>query len=147
MRTLAVDLGGKRVGLAMSDDGGRFATPYDVLEVRSPEHAAELIRSIVHREQVRRLAIGVPLNMDGSAGAAARAAVDWGRRLGASTGQPVVFLDERLSSFDAEQLLLERRKSGEKLTRGQRKKQLDAQAAAGFLQAFLDGRLQPLNLE
>jgi RNase H-fold protein (predicted Holliday junction resolvase) len=52
-----------------------------------------------------------------------------------------VFVDERLSSFAAEQSLIDRKRGGEKITRKQKKQQLDALAAAGFLQAFLDGKL------
>jgi RNase H-fold protein (predicted Holliday junction resolvase) len=59
--------------------------------------------------------------------------------------RPVLFVDERLSSFAAEQTLLDRKKAGEKLTRQKKKRQLDAVAAASFLQQFLDGRLPPLD--
>jgi RNase H-fold protein (predicted Holliday junction resolvase) len=52
-------------------------------------------------------------------------------------------VDERLSSFDAEQGLIDRKRGGEKITRKRKKEQLDALAAAGFLQAFLDGKLPP----
>ena len=62
-------------------------------------------------------------------------------------GKPVVFVDERLSSFAAEQRLVDRKRGGEKITRGGKKKQLDALAAAGFLQEFLDGRLPPINVQ
>jgi RNase H-fold protein (predicted Holliday junction resolvase) len=55
-------------------------------------------------------------------------------------------VDERLSSFDAEQQLIDRKRGGEKLTRKRKKQQLDALAAASFLQAFLDGKLEPLKI-
>jgi RNase H-fold protein (predicted Holliday junction resolvase) len=55
-----------------------------------------------------------------------------------------VFVDERLSSFAAEQDLIDRKRGGEKITRKGKKERLDALAAAGFLQAFLDGKLPPL---
>jgi RNase H-fold protein (predicted Holliday junction resolvase) len=71
--------------------------------------------------------------------------VRWGNALAAATGKPVVFVDERLSSFTAEQQLIDRKRGGERLTRGGKKQRLDALAAAGFLQEFLDGRLQPLD--
>jgi len=76
-----------------------------------------------------------------SAGRFARSAAAWGEALGGRAGLPVVFVDERLSSFDAEQAIIERKRGGEKITRKRKKEQLDALAAAGFLQAFLDGRL------
>lgn len=141
MRTLGIDLGQKRTGLALSDEGGRFATPHDVLEGDPIEGIVELAR----REGVERLVVGLPLNMDGTAGGGATQAIACGRELAARTGLPVVFVDERLSSFDAEQRLNDRKRAGERMTRQKKKGQLDALAAAGFLQEFLDGRLPPLD--
>ena len=146
MRTLAVDLGTRRVGLALSDEGGRFATPYEVVEVTSPEMAATKILDVIEREGVTRLVVGLPLNMDDSIGPAARQAVAWGDDLARRAQKPVVYVDERLSSFAAEQDLNDRKRGGEKLTRKRRKEQLDALAAAGFLQAFLDGKLPPVDI-
>lgn len=145
MRTLAIDLGTRRVGLALSDEGGRFVNPYDVLEVTSPAHALDLVRQVVARESARRLLLGVPLNMDGSTGPAARTAMRWGAELAKSSGVPIVFVDERLSSFQAEQQLADRKRAGEKLTRKRKKEQLDALVAANLLQQFLDGALPPLD--
>ena len=139
MRTLAIDLGTRRVGLALSDEGGRFATPYEVLTVNSPAHAIDLVARVVEKEGVERLVVGLPLNMDDTIGPAARSAVRWGRELAQRSGKRVVFIDERLSSFAAEQQLVDRKRAGEKLTRQRKKQQLDALAAAAFLQAFLDG--------
>ena len=146
MRTLAIDFGARRIGLALSDAGGRFATPYDVLTVGAPERAVDPILKVIEKEGVERLVVGLPLNMDGSAGPAARKAVEWARALAERAGRPVVFVDERLSSFDAEQQLIERKRAGEKLTRRRKKEQLDAIAAAGFLQEYLDGRPAPQEL-
>lgn len=128
----------------MSDQGARFATPMDVLQVRSHDHALELILPIVRAEHVQRLVVGLPLNMDDTIGPAATTAIAWGRQLSERAGVPVVFVDERLSSFDAESQLRARKSAGEKLTRARKKQQLDALAAAAFLQAFLDGKLQQL---
>lgn len=141
MRTLAIDLGEKRVGLAMSDEGGRFATPLEVLTVSSAEGALEPVRALIVKEGVQRVVVGLPLNMDGTLGPQARRATAWGKRLGEGLAAKIVFVDERLSSFAAEQQLNARRRSGEKLTRGRKKAQRDALAAAIFLQAYLDGEL------
>ena len=142
MRTLAIDFGTRRVGLAMSDEGGQFATPLDVLEITSPQQATEQILSIVQRESVKRLVVGLPLNMDDSMGSGLRGQRLCGRNsLASKADLPLIFVDERLSSFDAEQRLIERKRGGEKITRRQKKERLDALAAAGFLQAFLDGKL------
>ena len=142
MRTLAIDLGTRRVGIALSDEGAKFATPLDVLQVSSPDQAIDQIASIIEKEAVQRIVIGLPLNMDDSVGPAARSTIAWGKNLAARTNLPVIFVDERLSSFDAEQSLVERKRGGEKITRKQKKERLDALAAAGFLQAFLDGKLK-----
>jgi putative Holliday junction resolvase len=141
MRTLAVDLGTRRVGLALSDEGGRLATPYEVVNVTSPEQARDAILRVIEKEGVERVVVGLPLNMDDSVGPQARNAIEWGRAVESRSGKPVIFVDERLSSFDAEQQLIDRKRGGEKITRQRKKEQLDAIAAASFLQAFLDGKL------
>ena len=146
MRTLAIDLGTRRIGLALSDEGGKWATPLEVMTVNDPPLAIPRLLPLIQREGVRRLVVGLPLNMDDSIGPAARQAAAWGRRLSARSGKPVVFVDERLSSFDAEQQLNERKRHGEKLTRRRRKQQQDALAAASFLQSFLDGKIPPIDL-
>jgi len=146
MRTLGIDLGTRRVGLAMSDEGAKFATPLDVLEVTSPDQAMGRVLEIVRREGVERIVLGLPLNMDDSLGPAAKRTIQWGRKLSADSGKTLVFVDERLSSFEAEQGIIDRKRAGEKITRKRKKAQLDALAAAGFLQAFLDGKLPPVNV-
>jgi putative Holliday junction resolvase len=147
MRTLAIDPGARRVGLALSDAAGCLATPYDVLQVSSPAQAISLILKVIAKEGVERLVLGIPLNMDGSAGPAAKAAAQFGRDLSRQSAKPLVLIDERLSSFAAEQDLIDRRRAGEKITRKQKKSRLDALAATFFLQAFLDGKLPNLNDE
>jgi len=144
MRTLAIDLGARRVGLALSDEGAKFATPIEVVSVTSPDQALAPILNLIRKESVQRLVVGLPLNMDDSVGDAARKTVAWARRLSSESGLPIVFVDERLSSFEAEQNLIDRKRSGEKITRRGKKERLDALAAAAFLQAFLDGKLPPI---
>jgi putative Holliday junction resolvase len=141
MRTLAIDLGNRRVGLALSDEGARFATPYDVLHVNSPDDALAPILKLIEKEDIKRVVIGLPLNMDDSVGPAAKAAMKWGQDLALRSRVDIVFVDERLSSFAAEQRLIDRKRGGAKMTRGQKKQMLDAHAAAGFLQEYLDGKL------
>jgi putative Holliday junction resolvase len=143
MRTLAVDLGTRRVGLALSDEGGKFANAYDVVNVTTPEQAREAVLAVMSRESVERVVVGLPLNMDDTVGPQARKTVEWGRELAARSGKPVVYVDERLSSFDAEQQIVDRKRGGEHITRRKKKEQLDAIAAQSFLQAFLDGKLNP----
>ena len=145
MRTLAIDLGTRRVGLAMSDEGGKYATPLEVLQITAPQQATAAILALIKREGVQRIVLGFPINMDDSIGPQAAQAAEWGRDLAEKSGIPLILVDERLSSFEAEQQLSQRRRGGEKLTHKRKKAQLDAIAAASFLQAFLDGKLPPID--
>lgn len=142
MRTLAIDFGKKRIGLAISDAGGKLASPVEVVAVTSAENAIQRILEIVEREGVRRIVVGLPLNMDGTAGPSSKAAKEFGAVIAARSGRGVIFVDERLSSFEAEQTIAGRRREGEKITRKSKKRKLDAIAAAGFLQEFLDGKIR-----
>jgi putative Holliday junction resolvase len=136
MRTLGIDFGQRRIGLAISDESGRLASPFQVLEIRTPESAITDIVKISRDESIERLVVGLPLNMDDTVGPAAKNVIEWGKRLAGESRLPVVFVDERLSSFAADQLLRQT-----DLTRKGKKKRQDALAAADFLQGFLDGRL------
>ena len=147
MRTLAIDFGTRRVGLALSDASGKLASPLEVLQITAPEQALAAVLDVIRREGVERIVLGLPLNMDDSVGPAARSTIDWGRALADKAALPLVFIDERLSSFEAEQELVTRKQAGEKITRKQKKKRLDALAAAGFLQGFLDGKLPAINVD
>jgi putative Holliday junction resolvase len=151
MRTLAIDLGSRRIGLALSDFGGALATPHDVLFVTDPIQAIAPLLNLIEKEDIKRIVVGLPLNMDGSPSPAAHAAVKWARTLetcaiAKSHNVQLIFVDERLSSFDADQQLAQRRQAGENLTHKKKKQQQDAIAAAGFLQAFLDGKLPAIDL-
>jgi putative Holliday junction resolvase len=152
MRTLSIDLGTKRIGLALSDEGGRWATPHEVLFFTDPNQAIDPILKLIKTEDVKRIVIGLPINMDGTHGPATTKTIEWATGLAASAASAsitiqIFFIDERLSSFAAEQQLTERKKAGEKLTHKRKKQQLDAIAAAGFLQAFLDGKIQPIEIK
>ena len=146
MRHLAIDYGTRRVGLALSDAGGTWVTALEVVEVTAMEQAVDAVAVVAEREGVERLVVGYPLNMDGTPGAQARLTRRFGEALAAKTGLPMVYVDERLSSFDAEQQLAGRRRQGEKLTRKRKKQQRDAVAAATFLRGLLDGELTPLDV-
>jgi putative holliday junction resolvase len=140
MRYLAIDLGQQRTGLAISDAGGTLAAPLEVLACPSRQELSRQIATIVRRESPDALVIGLPLNMDGALGPAAREAIAFGQSLSQSLNNlPVHFVDERLSSFAADQRLADQRRGGRKITRKQKKQRQDAHAAAEFLQRFLDG--------
>ncbi len=133
MRYLAVDYGRKRTGLAVCDEGETMASPLAVVE--GTAGLIERIKQTLTREKVDAIVIGLPLNMDGTEGPQAAEVRTFGRLLQKKLCISVEFFDERLSSFDAEDKL-----GAMELTRGKKKKRLDAIAAAAFLQAFLDSR-------
>jgi len=131
MRYLCIDYGQKRTGLALCDGGEVIASPLVVLS-----SGANLIREIagvIEREDIGAVLMGLPLNMDGTEGPIVKTVRKFADELGEHIAVPIGFHDERLSSFDAEKKL-----AGLELTRGKKKKHLDAVAAASILQSFLD---------
>lgn len=129
---MAVDWGRVRVGVALSDPMRMFASPYDTLDARSRDRLLESIASIIEREEVGLVVVGLPYNMDGSEGTSAEEA----RKLAGQIhdlGVAVDTLDERLTSFEAEQKL---REIGRKPSRD--KGRVDRAAAAILLQEYLN---------
>ncbi len=146
MRTMAVDYGRKRIGIAISDAGGKWATP---LEVLAADGSAVLsIAAIVAKEAVQRLIIGLPYNMDDTEGPMAKEVRLFAGTIASKVSAEVAieFADERLSSYEAEQQLKSRKQAGEGLTRKRKKEQLDAVAAAVLLQKVLDGEIRGVPL-
>lgn len=130
MLVLCVDLGDRRTGLAIGDDGMRIASPLDVIEIPITR-VEELIRVISTRaraEGVGRIVVGLPINMDGTEGPMAIKARAFGRSLEQAAGVPVAMQDERLTTAEAD---WEMAQSG--MTRGQKKARRDALAAAAIL--------------
>ena len=134
MRYLAIDLGGKRTGLAVGDDLTLIATPIEVLEIPPGPRLVEAIRAAIREHGPDELVLGLPLNMDGTSGPAAEGARAFAAELAAATGLEVRLHDERLSSAAAEADLAGR------FTRKGRKRRLDAVAAARILESFLSAR-------
>ena len=132
MRYLGIDYGQKRTGLAICDAGEMIASPLKVLTVAQSELIAG-IADIINREKVEAIVLGLPLNMDGTAGHQVRRVQKFAAQMKEYIDIPIHFQDERLSSFDAEGKL-----AGTELTRKKKKKRLDAVAAASILQSFLD---------
>lgn len=136
MRALGIDPGSKRIGLALSDRSGTVASPFTVLvRSRSRRHDDAEIARIVLEEDVEVVVVGLPLNMDGSSGAAAKAAVAEARRLATVVGVPVELHDERRTTVSADRSMLE---AG--LNAVERRKRVDKVAAAIMLQSWLDSR-------
>lgn len=128
-----LDLGTKTIGLAMSDLSRRFATPRPVLKrVKFTQDAAVLL-AFAEKEKVAAFIIGLPINMDGSAGPRAQATRAFVRTMGEKTALPFIFWDERLSTVAAERVLLEM-----DVSRAKRAERIDLAAASFILQGALD---------
>ena len=135
MRVLGIDPGARRVGLALSDDEGRIASPHATLQVTSVGAVAAAIARAAAELQVERLVMGLPLRLDGSEGEAARRVRALAAQLGERCALPIVLWDERLSTRAAERAL---REGG---VRGPRQRALvDQVAAALLLQSYLDAQ-------
>jgi len=131
MRYLAIDYGTKRTGLAICDPDETIVSPLDVIEGHHDLTAK--IADIVTKEGVGAIVLGLPLNMDDSAGAQAKLAFQFAEQLEKELVIPVYFQDERLTSYAADDKL-----TAAQLTRKKKTKHLDAVAAAEILEAFLE---------
>jgi putative pre-16S rRNA nuclease len=134
VRYLGVDLGRARIGLALADDVLRTARPLRAIVHRSEEDDLEAIAEVAREYEVGRAIVGLPINMDGTEGPAARHARTFADRLGRALGVEVGLFDERLSTFEAEGRLRDQGFSGK-----ERRARVDAEAAAVILQGWLDG--------
>ncbi|MFH0882716.1 MAG: Holliday junction resolvase RuvX [bacterium] len=132
-RILALDWGTVRVGAALSDYLGKFASPYETFPAKPQIELFRRVRETVEKEEVERIIIGLPLNMDGSEGVSAGNARRFAELIRGEVGIPVEMVDERLSSFEAEHRL---REIGRKPSRD--KGRVDRAAAALLLQEYLD---------
>ncbi len=135
-KLLGLDVGLARIGVAVCDPLGLAARPLTVIERRSKREDFDTLADIARREEVRAVICGLPLNMDGSEGQQARTTRKWAERLAralrAILGRtyPVIFWDERLSTFAAQEILTA---TGMDVPE-------DAAAAAVILQSYLDAR-------
>jgi putative holliday junction resolvase len=135
VRILAIDLGEKRVGLALSDELELTAAPLEVVDFKDPQTLVDHICAMVKRKAVRAVVIGLPLNMNGSRGEKAQEAEAFAELLKETANLPVIFWDERLTSRQAQRVLVE---GG--VSRTQRKRTTDKVAAAVLLQSYLDSQ-------
>ncbi len=127
MKTLAIDFGDRRVGLAVSDPAGRLAVPGRVIERTSDAHVVAEIVETVTEGSFERVVLGVPLRLDGRESGAARRIKSFGRKLAHQLKVPLLLRNEALTSVEAERLV----------DRGD-KRPVDALAAMVLLQEVLD---------
>jgi putative Holliday junction resolvase len=133
MRSLGLDVGDKRIGVALSDPGGILASPFTIINRRDESLDMAAIADIINQKQVEQVIVGLPRSMDGSLGRQAEKVKAFTERLGEHTDVPIEYRDERLTTVLAERLaqVANARKNRVKARR-------DAQAAAIILQGYLD---------
>jgi putative Holliday junction resolvase len=134
MRILAIDHGSKRIGIAVSDELKMIAQPLEFIPAEP--FAAFLVRlnELISDKEVESILVGLPRNMDGSYGPAAQKVQEFVEALKGTVGVPIKTWDERLTSAQANRILIQGN-----VRRDKRKEKVDAMAAAILLQSYLDG--------
>lgn len=149
-RLLGIDLGARRIGLALAEPGDVRAVPLGTLaRGRSPVDDADRIAAVAAANGVTELVVGLPLDMSGAEGPAAVAARSWAESVGARSGLPVALRDERLSSHVASgRVGRSRRGSGGgppgPTRRARHRARIDSASAAVILEDELEARRQLL---
>jgi putative Holliday junction resolvase len=136
-RVVGIDLGARRIGVAVSDALGLTAQPHATLVRRGGVRDLEAIGAVVTKQQAVAVVLGLPLDPEGAEGTAARSARVFADRLRAFLTVPVELIDESFSTVEAEEVLL-----AADLSRARRRQVVDRVAAAVILQRWLDQHLQ-----
>ena len=136
MRAVGIDLGEKRIGVAISDSGGSLATPYEVVtRTGSRDEDHRRIKAIVEEVEAEIVVVGLPLSLDGTEGKAAQGARQEAEAIGQTISVPIELHAERLTTVEAERILKE-----QGLDAAERRNVVDKVAAAILLQAWMEGR-------
>jgi putative holliday junction resolvase len=133
MRILALDPGTRRIGVAISDELKIIAQPLEFIPAEPMSAFFDRLNAILREKEVELIIVGMPRNMDGSYGPAALAAQEFTAALRENVAIPIKTWDERLTSVQANRLLIEANVRREK-----RKEMVDKMAAAILLQSYLD---------
>ena len=138
MRVVGIDLGTRRIGVAVSDPGGVLATPHSVVERSGdPDADRSALAALIAELGAARVVVGLPLGLDGRMGPAAQAAAAEASALAEVVGVPVETHDERLTTVSANAHL---RAASPGLKASRRRRVIDKVAAAVMLQSWLDAR-------
>lgn len=133
MRVMGLDVGDRRIGVAVSDPEGWLARGVTVITRTTLSRDLSAIQSIAREEGVEKIVVGLPRRLDGTIGPQAEKAQEFGRTLQERIGIPVVFWDERLSTVAAQKMMIS---TGVK--KAKRKSTIDMAAATVLLQGYLD---------
>jgi len=154
-RWLALDVGEARIGIAISDATGFLASPYTTLHVtRDESQMWQAIQRLIEETEAEGLVVGLPISMDGAIHSQGKRVQAFAERLREHIAVPLIFWDERLSTVEAERLLVERGedelgkrykttggRNRNQTKRRRRKQEVDALAAAVILQEYLDHQM------
>jgi putative Holliday junction resolvase len=132
---LGLDVGKKRIGVAGCDRTGLIATGLTTIERKSFDYVLAQLQQLVEQRQVEVLVVGLPYSMDGSLGTQARHVQKFARAIAQALRLPLEYTDERLTSFQAEQML-----QAERISPSRNKELIDRKAASLILQQWLDER-------
>ena len=132
-RALGLDLGAQRIGVAISDDAQSVATPLEVVQADDRARAEARIAALVDDWEVVVVVVGMPYQLDGAEGSAAKRTRAIVKRLGATISPPIVTYDERLSTVTAHRALDDQQVAGR-----DRRTMVDMVAAQVILQGWLD---------
>lgn len=140
MRLMGLDVGDKRIGVALSDEGAVLATPRETLDRRSNAKAIARLLELARDQRVGEILVGMPYSLDGSSGPQADKVSRFVEALRAETPIPVTVWDERLTTVAAEEILVQ---NG--VPPAERRATIDKVAAAIILQSYLDWKRAPLS--
>lgn len=141
-RVVAVDLGTRRIGVAVTDGLGLTAQPHATIARHGGQRDLDAIASVVREFDAERLVLGLPLGPDGEVGRPARSVQAFAERLRAVLSVPVELIDESFTTVEAEDVLLQA-----DLSRARRKEVVDRVAAAVILRRWLDAEAARKRLE
>jgi putative holliday junction resolvase len=134
-RVAGIDYGTVRIGIAISDPGRSIASPMETYTRRNADLDARRFQQLAKDEEIVLFVVGLPVFLDGRESPKSIEARQFGQWLGEVTGVPVEFFDERFTSAEAENFLLDA-----ELTKKRRKKRIDKLAAQIMLSAYLEPR-------
>lgn len=135
MKTMGIDFGLARIGVALSDDTKFLASPFETYKRKNEEEDLKYFVTLIQQKKVDEIVCGLPYNMQGEEQEIAQRTRDFMQKLQQQVSINVVFVDERLSSVMAEDMLKETERDWKK-----RKEKLDAVAASIILQDYLDAK-------
>ena len=135
MRYLGLDLGAKTLGVSISDKMGLIANTYEVIRFEENNYDSSLprLKEIVLKEQIEKIVLGLPKHMNNDFGEKASIATEFGKRISDYLGIEVIMQDERRTTIEATNYMLEAN-----VSRKKRKQKIDSLAASIILQTYLD---------